>query len=79
MSFPDQSLDVVADYHQRHLLEVMNVKAHGDGAAQIAIDGLDYSPNSRQLVSVAEGVGSIRLWNVASTGKCCIFALRHIF
>ncbi len=47
----------------------MNVKAHGDGAAQIAVDGLDYCSTSRRLVSVAEGVGSIRLWNVDNTGQ----------
>jgi len=53
---------------QKHLVEVMNVKAHGDGAAQIAVDGLDYCQTSRRLVSVAEGVGSVRLWSVAHTG-----------
>jgi len=47
----------------------MNVKAHGDGAAQIAVDGLDYCPTTNQLVSVAEGVGSIRLWNVGANGE----------
>ncbi len=55
--------------YQRHLVEVMNIKAHGDGAAQIAVDGLDYCPTSRRLVSVAEGVRSVRTWNVANTGQ----------
>ena len=47
----------------------MNVKAHGDGAAQIAVDGLDYCSTTNRLVSVAEGVGSIRLWNVNADGQ----------
>ena len=46
----------------------MNVKAHGDGAAQIAVDGLDYCQESHRLVSVAEGVGSVRLWSVTDAG-----------
>lgn len=55
----------------------MNIKAHGDGAAQIAIDGLDYCPMSHRLVSVAEGVGSVRLWNVSDAGQQLIYILLH--
>ena len=47
----------------------MTVKAHGDGAAQIAVDGIDYCSLTRRLVSVGEGVGSIRMWNVAENGQ----------
>jgi len=63
---------------QRRLVEVTNTKAHGDGAAQIAVDGLDYCPRSHRLVSVAEGVGSVRLWNVSNTGEQLIYILLHV-
>jgi hypothetical protein len=49
-------------------VEVSNVKAHGDGAVQIAVEGLDYCPESHSLVSVAEGVGSVRLWDISDEG-----------
>jgi hypothetical protein len=58
----------------------MSVKAHGDGAAQIAVDGLDYCSSTNRLVSVAEGVGSIRLWNVGADGQKLIYnPLRYNF
>ena len=49
-------------------MEVSTLKAHGDGAAQIAVEGLDYCPKSHCLVSVAEGTGSVRLWNISDEG-----------
>jgi hypothetical protein len=51
------------------MIKLSNVKAHGDGAAQIAVESLDYSEKLQCLASVAEGVGSVRLWNVADNGK----------
>lgn len=54
---------------QNHMMELSNVKAHGDGAAQIAVESLDYSEKLQCLASVAEGVGSVRLWNVSDDGK----------
>jgi hypothetical protein len=68
-------LQLISSGVQRRLVEVMNVKGHGDGAAQIAVDGLDYCPTSNRLVSVAEGVGSVRLWNVSNTGEQLIYIL----
>lgn len=55
------------------MIELANVKAHGDGAAQIAVESLDYCENLQCLASVGEGVGSVRLWDVSDTGKPLIF------
>lgn len=54
------------------MTEILSVKAHGDGAAQIAVESLDYCQSGHCLVSVAEGVGSICLWDVSDDGnsKC---------
>lgn len=49
-------------------MEVSTVKAHSDGAAQIAVEGLDYCHKSRCLASVAEGAGSLRLWDISEEG-----------
>ncbi|KDR65628.1 hypothetical protein GALMADRAFT_148540 [Galerina marginata CBS 339.88] len=48
------------------LFEVCNIKAHGDGASLVAVQSVDFCQNINCLVSVGEGVGSVRLWNVAS-------------
>lgn len=50
-------------------MEISTVKAHGDGAAQIAVEGLDFWLKSRCLVSVAEGAGSVRLWDISDQGE----------
>lgn len=57
-------------------MEISSVKAHGDGAAQIAVEGLDYCPNSHCLVSVAEGVGSVRVWDVSDDGDFDFFTIQ---
>jgi hypothetical protein len=44
------------------------VKAHSDGAVQIAVESLDYCAKSHCLASVAGGAGSVRLWNVSDKG-----------
>ena len=51
------------------MIELSNVKAHGDGVAQIAVESLDYSKKLQCLASVAEGVGSVRLWDVSDDGE----------
>jgi hypothetical protein len=51
------------------MIELCSVKAHGDGAAQIAVESLDYCGKRRCLASVAEGLGSVRLWDVSDAGK----------
>ena len=51
------------------MTEKSSVKAHGDGAAQIAVESLDYCQRTRCLVSVAEGAGSVRLWDVSGEGE----------
>ncbi|KDR67468.1 hypothetical protein GALMADRAFT_1356060 [Galerina marginata CBS 339.88] len=43
--------------------EVCNVKAHGDGVSHISVENIDFCPTTQTLVSVGEGVGSIKLWN----------------
>ena len=55
-------------------MEVSSAKAHGDGAAQIAVEALDYCPKTCRLVSAAEGVGSVRLWNVSDAGNVGFFS-----
>ena len=42
--------------------------AHGDGAAQVAVQGVAYCPQSCTLASVGQGVGGVRLWRVAENG-----------
>ena len=44
------------------------VKAHGDGAMQIAVEGLNYCPKSHCLASVAERAGSVHLWDISDEG-----------
>jgi len=56
-------------------MEISRVKAHGDGAAQIAVEGLDYCPKSHCLASVAEGAGSVRLWDISDEGDFRFFAI----
>ncbi|KDR82988.1 hypothetical protein GALMADRAFT_862806 [Galerina marginata CBS 339.88] len=52
----------------KRLFEICNVKAHGDGASLVAVQSIDFCPYTNRLVSVGQGVSSVRLWDVSSDG-----------
>ncbi|KDR66850.1 hypothetical protein GALMADRAFT_147508 [Galerina marginata CBS 339.88] len=57
---PFPNLSLVAT--QARFSEVSNVKAHGDGVSHISVENIDYCSTTQTLVSVGEGVGSIKVW-----------------
>ncbi|KAF9524702.1 hypothetical protein CPB83DRAFT_838701 [Crepidotus variabilis] len=53
----------------RRLYESSHVIAHGDGAAQVAVDSLAYDLTTKCLVSVGDGKKSVRMWDHAEDGS----------
>jgi len=49
-------------------VEICSIEAHGDGAAEIAVEALAYHSPRKLLASVAEGKGYVKLWTVADDG-----------
>lgn len=64
---------------QKVLVEVDSVNAHGDGAAEIAVQALDFCPHRRLLVSVGQGTNGIKLWDVTTEGKLLNWASEFVF
>ncbi|KAF9531553.1 WD40-repeat-containing domain protein [Crepidotus variabilis] len=53
----------------RRLYESSHVIAHGDGAAQVAVDSLAYDLKTKCVVSVGDGKKSVRMWDHAEDGS----------
>ncbi|KDR77046.1 hypothetical protein GALMADRAFT_139070 [Galerina marginata CBS 339.88] len=58
----------------KRLFEVCHVKAHGDGASLVPVQSMDYCPKTKRLVSIGQGINSIRLWDVGEDGMLSPFA-----